>query len=302
VQKVCVIIPTLNAEKYIGALLEMLIPQKVDILIIDSSSSDQTVAIAKEYGVNYHIIEPQTFDHGGTRTLGAKVCEGAEFLIYLTQDARPYDQQSIANLLLPFKDTQVGAVYGRQLPYEDESPFGTHLRLFNYRETSYRRSYEDKRQYGIKTVFLSDSFAAYRVEALRAIGYFKDGLILGEDMHAGARLLKQGYHIAYQADAKVYHSHGYTIAQEFKRYFDIGVFHQCEDWILKEFGKPEGEGKKFVISEMKFLIGQDRWYLLPSMCLRTLAKLIGYKLGKNYQKLPKIVIKHATMNASWWKI
>jgi rhamnosyltransferase len=71
-----------------------------------------------------------------------------------------------------------------------------------------------------------------------AVAGFPEKLILGEDMVVAARMLQAGWSVAYVSDAQVYHSHGYTIAQEFKRYFDIGVMHQDQAWILQEFGKP----------------------------------------------------------------
>ena len=72
-----------------------------------------------------------------------------------------------------------------------------------------------------------------------------------------------GYTLAYVGEAKVYHSHSYTVWEEFKRYFDIGVFHQRENWILNSFGKAEGEGAKYVKSELKFLLKNNAWYLVP---------------------------------------
>ncbi|BBM05676.1 hypothetical protein HAALTHF_27910n [Vreelandella aquamarina] len=87
---------------------------------------------------------------------------------------------------------------------------------------------------------MSNSFAAYRREALLAAGGFPEGTILSEDMMAGARLLQQGWKLAYCADACVQHSHNYTLAAEFKRYFDIGVFHHREQWLLAWLGKAEG--------------------------------------------------------------
>ncbi|HBP78237.1 MAG TPA: rhamnosyltransferase, partial [Halomonas sp.] len=72
--------------------------------------------------------------------------------------------------------------------------------------------------------------------------------ILSEDMMAGARLLQQGWKLAYCADACVQHSHNYSLSAEFKRYFDVGVFHHQEQWLLAWLGKAEGEGKRFVLS------------------------------------------------------
>lgn len=58
-------------------------------------------------------------------------------------------------------------------------------------------------------------------------------MIFGEDTIAAAMLLQGGKKIAYVSDAEAYHSHNYTVGQEFKRYFDIGVLHSTENWILQ---------------------------------------------------------------------
>jgi len=295
-----VLIPTFNASLSIGRLLAYLVRQEVGVLVIDSSSTDNTIEIIKRYGVEYLVIPQNTFDHGGTRSLGAKHAKGAEFLVFLTQDALPYNDEAIENILLPFEDSQVGAVCGRQIAYPSEGIFGRHLREYNYSKTSHIRSYEDKKEYGIKTPFLSNSFAAYRASALREVGFFKDGLIFGEDMYAAAKMLQYGYKIAYQADAVVYHSHTYGYIQELRRYFDMGVFHIQEAWLLEDFGRPEGEGKRFVLAQIEFLKQHKKLHLLPSMGLRIFCKLLGYKLGKNYHHLPPKAIKRLTMNSKWW--
>ncbi len=301
---ISLIIPTYNASKHIRELLDLLNKQTIErkeIIVIDSSSIDGTVNIAKSFGARVISIPRGEFDHGGTRTLAGKLAKG-RILVYLTQDALPCDSYAIENIVRPFyEDAKIGAVFGRQVPYEDTNLFGKHLRYFNYPEISYIREYKDKVDYGIKTVFLSNSFAAYRRTVLEQIGWFKSGLILGEDTYAGAKILKLGYKVAYTSEARVYHSHSYTVWQEFKRYFDIGVFHRCENWILREFGKPEGEGFRYVLSEIRFLLNRKTYFLLPECILRVLMKWIGYNLGYNYDKIPACLVKRLTMNVLWWE-
>ena len=55
-----------------------------------------------------------------------------------------------------------------------------------------------------------------------------------------------GWRTAYVAEAQVYHSHPFTVVQEFRRYFDTGVYHRQEMWLRESFGSPVGEGKRFV--------------------------------------------------------
>lgn len=301
---VSVIIPTWNASGYFDRLFPVL--HEIDSLndyevcFIDSSSSDDTVHKLSSEGFKVlKVIESCEFDHGGTRSMAKTLCQN-DIVVFLTQDALPLSSEDIKRLVSVFEDETISAAYGRQIPYEDTSMFGKHLREFNYSKNSYIRELDDNEQFGIKTAFLSNSFAAYRRSAMDQIGWFKDGLILGEDTYAGAKLLQAGYKLAYVADAQVYHSHSYTVWEEFKRYFDIGVFHHMESWLLDEFGKPEGEGLRYIKSEFKYLLAHKAYNLIPEFFVRNAMKFLGYRLGNYYKVLPKSWIEKVSMHHRWW--
>lgn len=300
---ISIIILTYNASKYLSDLLAILGSQTVkdyELLVVDSSSTDSTVDIAKSYNANIIIIQRSEFDHGATRTLAAEKAKG-NIIVYLTQDALLYDEYAIENIIKPFsEDSQIAAVFGRQLPYPNASVFAQHLRLFNYSDTSYVHILSDREKYGIKTAFFSDSFSAYRKAALEEIGYFRNGLIFGEDTCAAADMLLKGQKIAYAADAKVFHSHNYTIGQDFRRYFDMGIFHKNQNWLVVEFGKPQGEAVKYIKSQMNFLWKQKKLDLFPEFIFRNAMKFLGYKLGKQYVHLPGSISKRFSMNRYWW--
>ena len=298
---ISIIIPIGNSGEQAHGLLAGLKTQTVsgEVIIVDSSSSGVSDACGR-WGARVIRIRKEDFDHGGVRGMAAEEAKG-DIVVFLTQDVLPVDERSIENLLRPFEDASVGAAYGRQVPYPDASPFAAHLRLFNYPKASCLRSKADKEEFRIKTPFLSDAFSAYRRTALIRVGGFKRRLILGEDTYAGAKLLLADYKIAYAADAAVYHSHNYTAVQEFKRYFDIGVFHKTEEWILEEFGRAEGEGVAYVRSAAAYLMSEGRYLLIPELAVRTALKLAGYNLGRMYEKLPLSLIKKMSMHRDWWE-
>ncbi len=299
---VSVVIPTYNASRYLDVQLKALRAQSVkdlDILVIDSSSRDRTVEIAAQYSVKTVIIPKEEFDHGGTRTLAGKARSVGNVLVYLTQDALPCDEKAIEALIQPLlAEQKCGAAFGRQIPYQNATSFAEHHRLFNYPAQSYIRTYEDRKALGIRAAFCSNSFAAYRRDALEDVGWFAENLLLAEDMHVCARMLMKGYALNYVAEAVVYHSHNYTVEQEFKRYFDLGVFFEKQRWLLDEFGRPEGEGIKFVRSEFSYLMSQGLFHLLPMSLMRSAAKLIGYRLGQYYKHLPRAVLRRVSMHAA----
>lgn len=297
---VSILIPTYQAEPSLGALLDRLRSQRLDrfeIIVVDSSSADRTMEIAKSFGVQTYVIPKEEFDHGGTRTYMGKLAKG-ELLVYLTQDALPLDDAAVPTLVARLiGDERIGAAFGRQIPHKNATPFARHLREFNYPPESRERTFQDRTRYGIKTLFCSNSFAAYTRSALDAVGWFKDGLLMGEDMHACAKMLKQGFHIAYVAEAAVFHSHNYSALQEFKRYFDLGAFFRKEPWILQEYGAAEGEGMRFIRSELSFLLRSRLPHYIPLSLFRILAKGVGYRLGHVAPFLPGKIVQWASMHS-----
>lgn len=300
---ISILIPTLNGGDTLAELLAMLSIQTVaisEILVVDSASADDTLKIAEEYGVEIVRIDPATFDHGGTRSFIAKRAKG-EILVFFTQDAVPKKRDSIEKLIKPLlEDETVATSYGRQLPDFNANHFAINLRNFNYPDKGAVRDLKDKQRAGLRTIFTSNSFACYRKSSLESIGYFQDGLIFGEDTVAVGRLLLQGEKIVYVAEAAVYHSHNYRPTEEFKRYFDIGVLHASEKWLLDTFGRAEGQGLKYIKYESKVLLQKKCFDLIPELCIRILLKYFGYKLGFHHRVLPKSVIKWFSMHNSWW--
>ncbi|MFG6668623.1 glycosyltransferase [Halomonas sp. HNIBRBA4712] len=298
-----VCVPTLNAGKAWPTWLDCAEPALASgtrRLVIDSSSTDDTARLAAECGWEVLQIPRVQFDHGGTRQRALEILSDCDIVVFLTQDALLSDPQALAPLIATFDDSQVGAAFGRQLPSPGATPIAAHARVFNYPADSRVVSEADIPTLGIKTAFLSNSFAAYRREALLAAGGFPEGTILSEDMIAGARLLQQGWKLAYCAESCVYHSHNYSLTQEFKRYFDIGVLHHREGWLLGWLGKAEGEGGRFVRSEIKYLLRHAPWRL-PEAGLRTLLKYAGYRLGKAERRLPVSLKRRLSMHRGFWK-
>ena len=161
---------------------------------------------ASAFGARVEVIEPASFNHGGTRRWASQQVE-ADALIYLTQDAIPASPDSFANLLDElYAEADIGVAYGRQLPHPGAGLLGAQARRFNYPPESRSKRLADASELGIKTCFSSDSFSAYRSDALAAVGGFPEDVIGSEDAYVAARLLQAGYAVRYAASAEVYHS------------------------------------------------------------------------------------------------
>jgi rhamnosyltransferase len=277
-----IIVPTYNAgskfKQFIAALLCQRNLVYEDILIIDSSSQDGTVQLANEAGFAVQVILREDFSHGGTRAKAVEQTE-ADVIVFLSQDAILAQPDSIEKLVNCLRDDTIAAAFGRQLPNPGANVLDAFARLYNYPAISRVNSIQDKAKRGIKTAFFSDSFACYDRKKLLKIGNFDTKLNYGEDTVAAAKLLLAGYKTAYCAEATVYHSHNFTLTEEFERYKTTGKFHQEQQWLLQDFGKAEGEGLNFVKAELKYLLEQEKWYMMPYAFLHNAIKYAGYKAG-----------------------
>ena len=301
--RIQVIIPIYRPDDKFLCLLQMIKKQSfpnLPVLLIDSGEGIPYADEIKGMNVQVRTIDSRAFNHGGTRQWGIELCPEASVYVFLTQDAIPADAYAIENLIAAFEDKFVGCAYGRQIAHEQSGVFGKIARAFNYPSESYVYSLEDRKKRGLKTAFLSNSFAAYRKEAMQEVRGFPTNTILSEDMYVAAKMLLHQWRVAYVAQAVVYHSHDYTIAQEFSRYFDIGVFHAREAWIQREFGKAEGEGKRFVIEEIRYVIRHSpmRLWEIP---LRDGLKYLGYCLGLKERQFPNMWKRKLSMFPKYWE-
>lgn len=301
--RVRVVIPTLNAGPYLSALLPALARQGLapdQFLVIDSQSSDDSCEAFRAFGAQVVVIDRSTFNHGGTRQRAVEMCLEADIVVMLTQDAIPQGDKAILHLVEAFADPRVGMAYGRQLPRSVARGIERHARLTNYPERSETRSIADRTRTGVKTVFCSDSFAAYRTSALANVGGFPEDAFFAEDQLVAGKMLIEGWHIAYRGDACVEHSHGYTIGEEFRRYFDVGVFHGRNRWLIETFGAAEGEGLRFIKSELAYLARHDPGQI-PSSVVRTFAKYAGYKMGSHEARLSSRWKQRLSMQPFYWR-
>lgn len=297
------LVPTCNPGPSWAGFLHVLAAQTLQpdrVVFLDSESGDGSPDMSRAAGYQVWPVRRRDFNHGGTRQLGVDTfASDMDVVVFMTQDAVLASPDALGQLLRAFASPEVAAVWGRQLPGSQATPVAAHARLFNYPVNSRTVGLQDRAQLGLKTCFLSNSFAAYRVPRLQAVGGFSSGLILGEDMHLAARLLQAGYAVRYQAEACVYHFHNYTWRQDLARSFDTGVFHASQPWLLEAFGSASGEGVRFVRSELQYLWQRSPARMADAL-VRTALKLAGYHLGRRYRRLPLAVRRLLSMHKGYW--
>ncbi|MCR5101697.1 MAG: glycosyltransferase [Butyrivibrio sp.] len=302
-----VIIPVYNPGEEIFMLIESLRNQSVKPSKIILMNTEKKYIDALSHGKNllseYPEIEIEhlkksEFDHGKTRNKGVDHSD-AEYFLMMTQDAFPRDNKLIENLLAGFDDENVAVSYARQYPRSDCNYAERFSRKFNYPSKSIKKTKSDINRLGIKTYFCSNVCALYKRKIFDELGGFINKAIFNEDMIYAEKVIANDYAIYYASDAGVIHSHNYSLMQQFHRNFDIGVS-QAQHPEVFENVSSEGEGIKMVKQTINNFISLGKIYLVPHYIIMCGGRFIGYKLGKNYKKLPRFLILKFTMNKSFW--
>lgn len=279
---ISIIIPTLNAEAYIERLIRALLAQTVvpdEIIVVDSESEDSTAMIAAGLPrVRLISIRRSEFDHGGTRDMALRASRG-EFVLFMTQDALPVDERYVEHLVAPFGDERVAAVGGRQVAYPDARPFERAVRRYNYSAEGRVWDAGDIERLGVRAFLISDVCAAYRRSAYLEVGGFDHPILTNEDMLMAERLLHAGYKLAYCAEASVYHSHRFTLRQDYQRNLIVGRTMKRYEQRF-EYVKETGEGVGLAKAVLTQLVREGELVECVCFAASCVARLLGNRVGR----------------------
>jgi rhamnosyltransferase len=274
-----IVIPTFNGQDYLEDLLPSLKTQSIQSypIIVDSSSTDDTSKLATQYEARLLTVSRNDFNHGKTRNLGIFHAK-SEIVVLLTQDALPADEFCLENLVKPLQDPQIVASFGRQVPRPDASPTENFTRIFNYPETPNVKGREDLPELGIKTFFFSNVCSAIKTKEFKELGGFPENIIMFEDLIFAAKAILKGYKIAYVPEARVWHSHNFSLIQQFRRYQDAGISLRNNAWLF-EHAKANREGVEFLKQQIIYLLKKRQYHCIPYAITESIFKYIGFWLG-----------------------
>jgi glycosyltransferase involved in cell wall biosynthesis len=218
-----IVVRAYNEERHIGRLLEGILRQtvkEIEVILVDSGSTDATLSIASHYPVHIIRIEPDEFTFGRSLNLGCSQTAG-DVIVIASAHVFPVYPDWLERLLAPFADPRVGLTYGSQRGTPD-SRFSERQQLAKMfpRESVARQEHP----------LCNNANAAIRRELWARRPY--DETLAGlEDLEWATWMMQQGYAIAYVAEAEVVHVHQETAGQLYNRYKrEAMALHRIQPW------------------------------------------------------------------------
>lgn len=199
---VSIVIRTLNESKYLGECLDAIAGQDVgnltvEVVLIDSGSTDGTIELAESKGARVTHISKSEFTFGRSLNRGCEFARG-EILVLLSGHCIPVNSDWLQRLIAPLREGQAVYSYGGQIGREGVTKFSEH-QLFKKYFPSEDRVPQDG--------FFCNNANAAILRATWTANLFDETITGLEDMALAKVLVMDGDKIAYVGSAPVEHLH-----------------------------------------------------------------------------------------------
>ena len=208
--KLSIIIRCFNEEKNIGRLLAGIMEQTVEdveIILVDSGSTDATVSIASNFPVEIMQIRPQDFSFGYALNVGCEAATG-DILLFASAHVYPLYHDWLELMMKPFQEEQVALVYGKQR--------GNHFNKYSEHQI-FQKWFPGESTMNQPHPFCNNANCAIR-RSLWLEQPYDEALTGLEDLDWAKKIQEKGYRIAYQSEATIIHVHEETWNDVFNRY------------------------------------------------------------------------------------
>ncbi len=310
-----VVIPVRNGGEVLERCLAAVVAQKtsfpVEVLCIDSGSTDGSLETIERSGARLYQIAPETFGHGRTRNLGVSLSQ-TPFVALITQDAVPADDEWLEQLIRPFRyDDTLAGVFGRHLPHEgcrraERYMLERHFAAFGSETMTWRIGHNPKTwsEYAAGKdffAFFSDNNAALRKSVWELIPYADVEFM--EDQLWAAAVLEAGYGKAWAPRASVRHSHNYDTVTTLRRAFDESRFRRLYKdppnvWSLGKWMEHARLSARRDLHRLERLSAREYLAEAPGTVTRHYADAVGRFLGDSSPLLPKALVQRLSQHAS----
>ena len=287
------VIPVCNPDDRIYSIIkrmerQSLKPVRISIVltVTERFSKEQLLEGFRNNDIDFTCIrvkdiEKNMFNHGGTRQDAAEESD-ADYCLFMTQDAMPADKNLLYNMSEELNDEETAVCYARQLPYKNAKLREKFARNFNYPPEPMIKDRSMLDAGKIKAIFCSDVCAMYNMEIFRKLGGFERKVDFNEDMLYAHKALKNGYKISYCAGAMVYHSHNFTLKEQFRRNREIARSQKSHPEVFDGLSS-ESEGISYLKSGIKYILKRGRVLEVIVFIADCGFRFIGYRIGKLFK-------------------
>ena len=280
-----------DLERCLAGIAGQQIDEDLEVVVVDSGSTDGSPDVARAAGAMVHEIPPEEFGHGRTRNLGVSIARG-DLVAFTSQDAVAHDDHWLAHLAVAARSgPDVAGAYGRQVPHADARPPERFFLDFLYGPTARVQRLDAGEKLTFEATLFSNVNAAVPRSLLERYP-FRDDLTMSEDQEWSRRVLRDGYTLVYEPRAVVRHSHAYTIGAAFRRFFDSGVSAQ-HAYVDGDESRAalRRAGGRYAREELAWLwrTGRRRW--IPYTVVYELGKFTGLQLGLRHERLPRALTR-----------
>jgi rhamnosyltransferase len=302
---ISVVIPVRNGGEPMRRCLEAIrgqrVADEVEIVAVDSGSTDGTQDLVRSFEGRVHEIAPEDFNHGETRNLGARLAAG-EIVVYTVDDALPTDERWLDRLTAPLRERNgIAGTYSRQVAYETAPPHQSFYIEHRYGPEARIQRASTPAELTVATVLFSNVSSAIRRPVLEEFPFASD-IVIAEDLEWCTRVLLAGYEIAYVPDSVVRHSHDYTLRDALKRYFDQGAAAE-RSFMAGGRSSPaavRGDGLRFVRGELSWLWRSGKRGAIPHTLAHEATRFAGFQLGVHHRHVPRWLRRRISRTAVYW--
>ncbi len=301
---ISLIMPVKNAAERLREILPRLLRQQtrdsIEIVAVDSGSSDDTLEVLRQASATVVAIDPLAFNHGLTRNLGARHARGQVF-VFLNKNTTPADDHWLANLVAPLDgDDRLAAVCSRVVP-GPEADLLTYKDGINDLSASPRRrvqvitdpvEYRGMPHYQLREfINFHTVSAAIQPQVLKQIP-FREVKTIGEDILWAKEVLEAGYKLQHEPSSVVLHSHNFSPFDFLQLNVDDGIANR--DVVGRQMADVE-------VVPTIFALVRDDWHYLEKQCqldfaelerwrfasvLRRTGQIVGQWIGVNENRMP----------------
>jgi len=183
-----------------------------EVINFDNASTDGTLEKIKQFNTKIVPVPEGSYVPGRVLNQAAEMCT-SEIIVFLNSDCVPVNTYWLENLVRPFEDPAVGAVFSRQIAGENSLPLVT---------LDTERAFGDGEEHKKWEHFFSMAGSAIR-KSLWINDRFDEGMLISEDLEWSYRIKKKGHKVLYAKDSIVVHHHDYTVKELYHRHVKEGI-------------------------------------------------------------------------------